>query len=160
MIVVQQHCGGHFTPIYYPRKNLSVYLGQQARSLWGVEGLDEVTFDFDSQFEFYIPFRTRIPKYLKTKYELIVNKELKYTLLIIPSVSLKFVYTDDTLNELMKDPHSVVWKDLISAPAKLERELLILLERVSNKTFKKKATNKKKRGRPRKYNKTTKRKNK
>ena len=158
MIVVQQHCGGNFTPIYYPRKSIKVYLGQQARTFHTLPGIEEVHIDYDTQFEFQIPFRTRILKYLRNEFECIVNKEQKYTLMLIPSIAIRFTYSEDTLNELIEDPFSVVWKDLLYFKPKVEKDMLSLLERVSLKTGeapspknkKKKSSSKKRKYKPKK----------
>ena len=140
MIVIQQHLGGHFTPIHYPRQAFKTYISRQTKTIFELDQLEEFNIVFGTEFEFQIPFRTRIHKDLKKRYEYIVNKEQKYTLLLVPCVTIRFLYEEDHESKLFHDPHTVIWKDLIKLPGKLEYSMLNLLERVS---FKKKKINKK-----------------
>ena len=138
MIVFQQHMGGHITPIHYPRQSIGTYVSRQAKSAFTLDRIDEFNVCFDMNFEFEIPFRTRVPKEFKKKYECIVNKEERKTLMIIPSVTIRFLYEEDVYKTLAEDPHAVVWKDLISLRGKSEFLMLNLIERVSLKVKPKK----------------------
>tara|TARA_B100000131_G_scaffold286378_1_gene296270 strand:+ start:423 stop:863 length:441 start_codon:yes stop_codon:yes gene_type:complete len=144
MIVIQQHLGGHFTPIHYPRISIKNYIAKQSKTLFDLEKLDEFNVVFDTHYEFQIPFRTRIHKDLKSKYDYIVNKDEKYTLMLIPAITLQFSYCESLMDErIATDPHMVIWKDLISLRGKNEYLMLNLLERVSFKKKPKKKTRRK-----------------
>ena len=134
MIVVQQHLGGHFTPIHYPRHSIKNYVAKQSKTLFDLEKLDEFNVIFDTHYEFQIPFRTRIPKELKSKYDYIVNKKEKYSLMLIPCITIQFSFCETLMDEKIEnDPHMVVWKDIFTLRGRNEYLMLNLLERVSLK---------------------------
>ena len=143
MIVVQQHMGGHITPIHYPRQSIGTYVSRQCKGAFNLSSLEEFNVCFDMNFEFQIPFRTRIPVEFKKRYEYVTCKEDKYTLMIIPSITIRFLYEEDIYKKLVHDPHAVVWKDLISLRGKSEFLMLNLIERVSLKINKPKKKKKK-----------------
>ena len=84
--------------------------------------------------------------------------------MLIPSISMRFSYNEETMHTIINDPWAVVWKDIFCARPKVEKDLINLLERVSNKVYTKpkrkpqkpKANNKKRVYKKRKYKKRTK----
>jgi len=129
MIVTTQHLGNYFIPISYNGQRYKTYLSKQIKSAFEVDSAESFEVQFDSHFELEIPRRTRIPKEIKKRFKMIKNTSNKGHIMIIPSISIKFIFNDVDL----LDPHTVLWKDVLKVPRRLEVKMLNFLEKIAVK---------------------------
>jgi hypothetical protein len=125
MIVIHNYADGSFSPVHYPRKSLSGYLGQQVRSIFDLESIESVKIEFDMIFEFELPKTVRINRFIKNKLKCYFGKT--YSVITMPSVQLQIAETVDASENL--EAGDIMWKDIIVLPIKLERALLRYMDK-------------------------------
>tara|TARA_Y100000034_G_scaffold129098_1_gene184922 strand:+ start:10881 stop:11288 length:408 start_codon:yes stop_codon:yes gene_type:complete len=129
MIVIDHYSDGSFVPIYYERKNLFTYLSQQVRSLGQistVDALDGFEVQWGMSHELQVPAAVKVSRFVRNRLKVIAGDD--GSLVVIPCVVLQ-VRIEDNKNKIKKTDHTILWKDIITYYASLEKRLLTLMEK-------------------------------
>ena len=147
MIVVLHYADGDFNAIHYERKRLETYLSQQIKSTTYLDKMDYIRIEYEMHHELVIPKGIKVNRFLRNRFDAYTGSD--GGLISIPCTILQIV-EDEEKQMNNADPTTIVYKDIIVYPLKVERQLIRLFEISRNAIFKKRETKPKpKRGRRR-----------
>ena len=140
MIVVLHYADGDFNAIHYERKRLETYLSQQIKSTTYLDKMDYIRIEYEMHHELVIPKGIKVNRFLRNRFDAYTGSD--GGLISIPCTILQIV-EDEEKQMNNADPTTIVYKDIIVYPLKVEKQLIRLFERSRNAIFKNRQINKK-----------------
>ena len=122
MVVLDYYSDGTFMPIYYERKKLFTYLTQQVRSLVHLDDISSFHLEWNMSCELEFSKGVKISRFIRNRLKVIGGDF--GSMVTIPCVLLQI----DSGEYKGKD-HSIMFKEIITYYASLERRLLKLMEK-------------------------------
>ena len=139
MIVVLNYADSDFNAIHYERKRLETYLAQQIKSTVDFDKMDFIRIEYGMHHELVIPKGIKVNRFLRNRFDAYTGND--GGLISIPCTILQICEDEEEWKKEVK-PTTIVWKDIIIYPIKVERQLIRLFEISRNAIFKKKKTRK------------------
>jgi len=121
MLVVNRFADGDCSIIHYERKRLSTYLSQQIKSITHMRDVESFNTEFNMTSDFMLAADNKISRFIKNRIK--VNSYKEYHYITLPSSVLQIKYTGIVSGD------TIMWKEIIVLPIKLEKKLIPLLEK-------------------------------
>tara|TARA_B100001250_G_C19800742_1_gene790935 strand:- start:602 stop:1075 length:474 start_codon:yes stop_codon:yes gene_type:complete len=147
MIVVLHYADGEFSTIHYERKRLETYLAQQIKSTADFDKMDFIRIEYEMHHELVIPKGIKINRFLRNRFEAYTDKD--GGMICIPCVTFQLCEDEELWEKTDLNPSTIMFKDIIVLPMKVERQLLRLFEISKDALFKKRKSKQKPKGRKR-----------
>ena len=122
MLVIDRYGDGSFMPIYYERKHLFTYLSQQVKSLSHLEDISSFHIEWGMPCELEIPKNVKISRFIRNRLKVFSCDS--YSIVMIPCVLLQISVESKVLGS-----NDIMFKEIITYYASLERRLLKLMEK-------------------------------
>ena len=146
MIVVLHYADGDFNAIHYERKRLETYLAQQIKSTASFDKMDFIRIEYGMHHELVIPKGIKVNRFLRNRFDAYTGND--EGLVSIPCTTFQICEDEEEWKKDL-DPTTIMFKDIIVYPIKVERQLIRLFEISRNAIFKKKKIIKNTEGRKR-----------